>query len=311
MKEFNKLLKFRDYYEYDFDCEVIRVMDGALHDEAKALYSHFIKDFFMKDTDKWAFDIALDCVHNFTDDECEIIQRQGEIFDYHFGYGMYVRNRYVHPSKLHSYYMADNVSSAVAGYIYTILLPVYNCLSEEFMKLISDFDFDHIEKDYRETQPIIGQTLEELAVWSHNTTANEALEKIKQTIRSNLGPNGFKDIILPIVREHVSKHKYINVEWKDLADQLYRKTRVYSKEYNQLKAIKEMLVISKMSGSYPSIKSTEEACAYIIKELGLSEPDAKHMAECAAEIAKIEDEFSPPLDVAELFRKVTNQGEQK
>ena len=32
MKEFNKLLEYRDYYEYDFECEVIRIKDGAAHD---------------------------------------------------------------------------------------------------------------------------------------------------------------------------------------------------------------------------------------------------------------------------------------
>ena len=77
------------------------MIDGEEHDAAKELYAHIVKNYFLKDDDKWAFDIALDCVHNFTDEEVGIVQRQGEIGDYHFGYGMYVRNHYVYPSKLH------------------------------------------------------------------------------------------------------------------------------------------------------------------------------------------------------------------
>ena len=83
MKEFNKLMAYRSYYEYDFDCEVVRVIDGEEHDAAKELYAHIVKNYFLKDDDKWAFDIALDCVHNFTDEEVGIVQRQGEIGDYH------------------------------------------------------------------------------------------------------------------------------------------------------------------------------------------------------------------------------------
>ena len=46
---------------------------------------------------------------------------EGKIPDFHFGYGMYVRNRYIHPSKLHFVPMADDVSSAVEDFIYTII----------------------------------------------------------------------------------------------------------------------------------------------------------------------------------------------
>ena len=126
MKEFNKLLAYLDYYAYDFDCEVIRVRDGDLHDEAKDLYAHIVQDFFLADDDKWAFDIALDCVRQFTAEEWAIINRQGQIGDYHFGYGMHVRNQYVYPSKLHIFFMPDDMSRRVEEFIYSIMFPTYN-----------------------------------------------------------------------------------------------------------------------------------------------------------------------------------------
>lgn len=289
MREFNQLLNYRNYYVYDFDCEAIRVADGELHDEAEELYSRFVKNHFMKDNEKWFFDIALDCVRNFTDEECSIIKEQEEIAGYHFGYGMYVRNHYVHCSKFHSFFMADSVSGRVAGYIYTILLPVYNCLSEEFMKLVGDFDFDDIESQYKATQPIIGEMKEKLAKWEKDLTADDAMKIIKTTIRNNLGPNGFKNILFPIVEEHIDKHKYVHIEWRELTDKLYKKMRIYTKEYNQFKAIKDLNVISAVSGMFPSLNSLEETRDYIMEIIGFSKEDSLYMAECAIEIGKMQD----------------------
>ncbi len=289
MKEFNELLKYRQYYEYDYDCEAIKVLGGEFHNEATELYSHFVKDYFMTDKEKWPFDIALDCIKNFTDEECSTIKSQEEIFDYHFGYGMYVRNKYIHPSKFHSYYMADNISSRVAAYIYTILLPIYNCLSEEFMELVADFDYDSIKKQYGSTQPIIMEMAERLANFEKDLTAKGAIKKISETIRTNLGTEEFKNILYPIAKEHISKHKYINIEWNELINKLYNKTRIYQKEYNQFKAIKEMNIISSVSGSFPSIKTIEEASDYIMKNIGFSCEDSIYMAECAFEIGRMQD----------------------
>lgn len=125
MEDFNKLIKYRSYYRYDFGCEALRVMNGEECEEAKQLYSHCVRDYFLEGNDKWALDIALDCIRKFTDEEIETIQRQGNIYEYHFGYGLHVRNHYVHPSMFHRYLMADRISGCVEEFIYTILLPEY------------------------------------------------------------------------------------------------------------------------------------------------------------------------------------------
>ena len=289
MKEFNKLLQYRAYYEYDFECEVIRVAQGDHHDEAQELYAHLVHDFCMRDSDKWAFDIALDCIRNFKDEECEFIKSHGEIFDYHLGYGMYVRNKYVHPSKLHIYLMADNVSSDVAGFLYTILLPVYNCLSEKFMKLIGDYNYNDIKAKYGDAYPIIAQMEEKLADWRNQTTAEEAMKIIVNSIRDGLGKDGFKNIFLSIIQEHINQHKRINAEWNSLIDKLYSNTRVFRKEYNQFKAIHEMGLTMKIAKPYPSIHTVDEASEYIQDNLGLSKEDSLLMAECFVEAVKIQD----------------------
>ena len=115
------IFKYRSYYVYDFESEAIIVAQGKEHAEASDLYDQTVKN-FEYDFDKWAFDIALDCIRNFTDQEIEDIKKQGEITDYHFGYGMYVRNKYVYKAKKHFAPMADYISSEVEKFIYAVLL---------------------------------------------------------------------------------------------------------------------------------------------------------------------------------------------
>ena len=124
MKEFSKLLKYKAYYMYDYEFEDIQVAEGDDHDAAQELYAQVTKDAFGSAEEKWALDIALDCVRNMPNDQRERIQKEGEIPFYHFGYGVYVRNRYIHSSKVHLYGMADDVSLAVEKFIYAILCPV-------------------------------------------------------------------------------------------------------------------------------------------------------------------------------------------
>ena len=113
------LLQYRSYYVYDPKQEAILVEDGDDQAAAYDLYRDVAKS--LEYEDKWALDIALDCVRLFTDEEIADIKEQGEIPIFHFGYGLYVRNKYVHRSRKHSVPMADDVSYAVEQYIYAIL----------------------------------------------------------------------------------------------------------------------------------------------------------------------------------------------
>ena len=116
------MLKYKSYYVYDFETESIHVAEGNDHEAACKLYAQMTENRFEHDDDRWAFDIALDCIRKMLDVEYECIKRDGKIPDFHSGYGMYVRNKYIHPSKLHRFVIADNVSSTVEKFIYSILM---------------------------------------------------------------------------------------------------------------------------------------------------------------------------------------------
>ena len=120
------LLKYISYYEYDFKEEAVYIADGDESSQAYDLYKEIVTQHCEDLEQKWALDIALDCVRNMTDAEREQIQKEGEIPFYHFGYGMAVRNKYVHPSSKHLYLEADYISSIVEKFIYAILIEEEN-----------------------------------------------------------------------------------------------------------------------------------------------------------------------------------------
>ena len=91
------------------------------------LYTRIVEARNLSEDDKWMLSVALDGIRDFSEKDIAMILKEGVIFDYHFSYGMYVRSRYVHPSKLHTNYIADDVSERVAEFIYAILLPNNSC----------------------------------------------------------------------------------------------------------------------------------------------------------------------------------------
>ena len=286
MREFNRLMEYREYYIYDTDNEVFCIATGPKHNEALELYTQIVDAYFPEEFAQWEFQVALDCVHNFSDEDIKTIQEQEKIFRYHFFYGMYVRNHYIYGSKKHRYFMADSISGTIEKLIYTIVLPVYNCFSKQFMKLVADFDFQHIQDDYGKTQPVIGRVLKQLAKSDNTMTAEEALKIIRNDIQENLSPRAFQEIAIPIALEHIEKYGHINAAHVELVNALYGETRVFYRRYNQLMAIIDMRVPLETMEPFPRLKTLEETQDYIVDELGISEEDALCMAECAMAIGK-------------------------
>ena len=126
MRKLHWLLWYREYYLYSHDYEAVMVAEGEHKERATKFYSSAIKDMFLQGEKKWALDIALACIHDFTDEEVEFVQKNKQIYDYHFRYGMYVRNQYVHPSKFHVYLSPDRISSMVYDFIIAIVCPGVN-----------------------------------------------------------------------------------------------------------------------------------------------------------------------------------------
>lgn len=127
MIDLSYFLLYKSYYAYDFEREELFIIEGEFHDKAQTLYTQIVEARNLSEDDKWMLSIALDCIRDFSEKDIALILKEGQIFDYHFSYGMYVRNRYAHPSELHTNFMADDVSDRVSEFIYAILLPDNSC----------------------------------------------------------------------------------------------------------------------------------------------------------------------------------------
>ena len=282
MEDFNKLIKYRSYYEYDFGCEALRVIEGEDSNEAQKLYSHYVRDYFLNGDDKWALDIAIDCVHNFSDEEIEIIQRQEEIGDYHFGYGMYVRNHYVHPSKYHAYLIADHVSGRVADFIYTILLPKYNCLSKEFIKLVGNYTYSELKSLYGKDYPIIVETADRLSDFRTKETAEEAMNTLIVSLREALGYDYLNEQVRTLIKQYINHSDLVAKDNFNFINALYNVTRVFEKEYRQITMLRDLGLFSDLKNTtiivrYPTVESLYN---FICEGLGFKEEDSRFLADC-------------------------------
>lgn len=277
MQDFNKLILYRSYYEYDFDCEAIRVNSGDESAKAKQLYSHIVREYFSDADDRWAFNIALDCVHNFTDEKIEIIQRQEGIFNYHFGYGLYVRNHYVYPSKCHLM-EADYVSERVEAFIYTILLPKYNCLSKEYMLLIGDYSYLELKELYGKEYPIIAQAADRLSDIRTEETAEEAMKTIIAGLRESLGYDYLKKQVSTLIKQYINHKDLIAKDNSNFVNALYKVTRAFEKEYCQIVMLRDLGLFSDLNDAiYPTVDSLFN---YISEGLGFKEDDSHFLADC-------------------------------
>ena len=99
MKEWNHLLDIIDSFVYDKELEKIVFDKTDKSIKAKNSYDNLIKKYNLDEDEnqKWAFDIALDCVRNMRDEDRDYLRESYDV-DF-FGYGMYVRNEYIHCAK--------------------------------------------------------------------------------------------------------------------------------------------------------------------------------------------------------------------
>ena len=66
--EEKKLIQYISYYVFDFESEAILVEDGDKQSAAYSLYADIAKP--LEYDDKWALDIALDCIRTISATAC-------------------------------------------------------------------------------------------------------------------------------------------------------------------------------------------------------------------------------------------------
>ena len=287
MKEWHYLLTVIDSFVYDKNLEEIVFSETEEAKKAKSIYENLIKEYNISDENqRWALDIALDCVRQMSEKDRTYLRESYDV-DF-FGYGLYIRNNYIHCATRHrGFFSADSQCSVVLGFIYTIMHRYYNCFNFELCELLNNYEYESITEMYNDKFPCIEEETLKLSDPQNTLSAKSVLKTIRKKIRDELGTEGFKKIFLSVVNE-CGTDILAPQSWLNFINKLYRLCPVYYKEYQQVKALKELGLISDLLSSYNfrGINNVVECKEYIVENIGFTEDDAQLHAETMWEAFK-------------------------
>ena len=86
-------------------------------------------------------------------EDLNYISKHPQVTEYHFGYGMWIRNNYIHCSKRHDFMMADDISSEVLRDIFAIVMPNYDFNNRGLVGYLEDYRYPDLKEDYEEEYP--------------------------------------------------------------------------------------------------------------------------------------------------------------
>lgn len=174
--------------------EKIMICNGVSASEASVLYEKAILEFKddKENNQKWVFDIVLDCVRRMNEQDREYVRKHLQTTEYHFGYAMGIRNRYVYPSKNHDYFEPDDISSQVMKRIFTIVSPLYDYKNRQMTEYFEDFSVAKLIDLYGESQSAIFTEIEhDLAAGNIFKSSKDAISALQEKLREALGPDEF------------------------------------------------------------------------------------------------------------------------
>lgn len=97
-------------------------------------------------------EVADDCVRNLSEKEKEYLIANPRVIDYHFSYGMYIRNHYIHNrdfSEVSFWVEPDDLSYEIIRMILSRLLPDYDYDNAFVEKLYYTEKFLQLRKEYK------------------------------------------------------------------------------------------------------------------------------------------------------------------
>ena len=291
MKELNSLLEYINEYIYDYDEEEIFIKHSSHADKAEDCYEKAVsavrqhisdEDISEYLEEKWCLDIARDCVRGMSEDDRNYIRDNMDASKYHMGYGMYIRNQYIHSAKQHEYFDADGFSGHVMNMIFTILNPLYDYRNNNCTGYYGSGRFQTLKEFYKDKEPEIFSYIEsELLKKGSSLSADRALDMLQKKLLDKLGRDEFIRVFKEFIKE------YFDPGWDDDSDnwhwewQLGKKAVLFSIEVNQVRCLHELRLFRNIDWGF--ITSQDDCKKFIDEKLGLKEEYAQFMARCAWE----------------------------
>ena len=131
-----------------------------------------IEKYFKDENSIWCFDIALDCISNMSGEDLSYISKHPQVTEYHFGYGMWIRNNYIHCSKRDDFMMADDISGEVLRDIFAIVIPYYDFNNRGLVGYLEDYRYPDLKEDYEEEYPDVFDSVLSYAIDEGNNLSS-------------------------------------------------------------------------------------------------------------------------------------------
>ena len=283
MIECNEILRYLPYFYYDEEMEKTIIKHDPNAELAEMEYEHTKEILGIESGShkNWVLDVALDCLKNMKRDDKNYINA-GHLHtsEYHFGYSMFIRNKYLWHAKMHMVGCADSVSSEVMEMIFTLLNPVYDYRNGRLCEFFDHFDYSKLVELYWDTYEALFWEVADKIKTDSTLSGDEGIEEIKCRIRHEIGMETFKSIFCDLVNEFADDKDYKTREERFERELRYR-AFLFPKECNQITAIKKLSITYEIHRK--NIKCVEDCMDYIIKNLGFRDGDALFMAECVWE----------------------------
>lgn len=296
MKELRPLLEFIDNYIYIDEEEEIVVKHGPHAEEAQRVYMEAISilgikgnnrtqqnkdDYFSfgLSNQKWKFDIAIDCVRRMDNIDRDYVRNHMQTTEYHFGYAMGIRNRYIHPARKHHVLEADGVSSSVMEMIFTIVSPIYDYRNNVITGFFGDMDLSHLLERYGETQKDVFDKIYDNLANDRYKTSKEAKADLDQSLKQSIGPDEFIKIFKEALEDYEkNESKNDREDWYWNINFPSCKAMLYPLQARQASILRKMGLCGRIERL--ALKNVEECREYIDREIGLREDYADYMARC-------------------------------
>ncbi len=195
-----------------------------------------MRDISMNSREEFVRDVALDCLDKMSEKDKAYIMDNPYTLDYHFGYALYIRNKYIHCrdiSKLGYYVHPDDLSSEIMDYIIAQLIPdeykidddyletVFNerrfiILRKKFKELYNRYPVDLIEK-HRVITDCISIREAKRKIHEDDDLTDEEIDKIVENQKNNWG----------IMREATNSlvHELAELVWD--TDSIFERAKTY------------------------------------------------------------------------------------
>lgn len=283
MKEWQELLDYINEYVYMEEEEAVVIRYSAKAVEAQRVYDNGLRFAGEGEHSKWMYDIALDCVRRMSLEDREYVAKHLYTTEYHMGYAMGIRNKYIHPSKKHDYFEADGVSSSVMRRIFSLVSSIYDYRNERCVRFFDSHDVNRLIEMYGDSySQIIHEFIDGVMSGKPDNSGIDDRIRFKQILREELGRDEF-------VRIFKEAYIYFNeYEKQNKRDDWYWNTNfpgvkaiLFPLEAKQIRALNQFNYFWYVESG--AAKSITDCRKFIDENLGLRDDYADFMARCGWE----------------------------